>query len=284
MKCKNCGINYDDSEKECPMCGTRAGHGTRAAAPHYTGYGHTVHDETSCTHETFSTKQSFSRRVRPVTQPRQTVLNGQSAKKKPARGASIAVIIVVVLLSVLLPIVQSFAEHWEELRAYLETGDSYSDFTDLPAPDTYDYDNGMIFEPMLQGDWIVDRADGGTLKISIDGDGYYALECATDNYHYYETGVMYLWYNSEDEEGYWSETYTPAAYDSYTLNLDRREMRSEGMPPRALASGVERDVYLVLYENKEQADGSRYIVWDYTGRGEPLITEEFTEMHKVQGG
>ena len=32
MKCQHCGINFDDSERACPMCGARAGSRGRLGA------------------------------------------------------------------------------------------------------------------------------------------------------------------------------------------------------------------------------------------------------------
>lgn len=294
MKCQNCGINYDDSEKECPMCGTKAGRGTHTATPHYTGYGHTVHDEKSCTHQTFTRDQSFSarpqqqsaaRRVQPAAKPRATVLNGEPAKKKNGRGASIAVVIIVILLSVLLPLVQSLAEHWDELRYYLQDSSPYDQVAPLPATDAYDYgDDDMILEPVLQGDWVVERADGGTLKFSIDSNNEYTLTCETEQYSYSESGEVYLWYNHEDEEWYWNDTYTPEEYNGYSFYLYRREMSGAGALPAALASSKQREVVLVIFEKQAEADGTRFVVWDYAKTGAPLFSEELMEMHKVQGG
>lgn len=291
MKCQNCGINYDDSERECPMCGAKAGHGTHAATPHYTGYTHTVHDEKSCTHQTFTKDQTFSakptaaRRTVPV-QPRATVLNGQTAKKQGGKGAAIAVVIIVIALSVLLPIVQSVAEHYDELRYYLQDMNPYEDFSTLPASDEPDYDgyDDMILEPMLQGDWLIERADGGMIKLSIDGDDFYTLTCETEAYRYTETGTVWLWYNREEQSGYWNDTHTPALYNGYTFNLDRDTMSAEGAIPASLASSKDRDVYMVLFESKAQADGSHYVVWDNFKEGAPLFSEEYMQMHKVQGG
>ena len=91
MKCQHCGINFDDSERVCPICGERAGSRgrlTKATKSVYHTQNHTVNKST----------------VNSNTQ--KTIINGKekksSVEEKTKKG--IIGVVVIAVLSQVLPI------------------------------------------------------------------------------------------------------------------------------------------------------------------------------------
>ncbi|MDO4271135.1 MAG: zinc ribbon domain-containing protein [Eubacteriales bacterium] len=292
MKCLNCGINYDDGDRECPVCGTRAGKGRRANVPHYTSYEHKRHDEQSCTHRTFTKDVTFNTQGKSGKPIRDK--NPQEAAAK-ARKWAVAAVIVIALLSELLPagirVIRDFVED-------IGYGSGSYRTADLPAAsgqDEYDPDEYPDFEyvPVMLGDLLgahaaADLPGGMALDIALANDGEYEtyeLTLRDESGVYTEYGDAWCVYNYPEEELYAAD-YPPERYDSFTFCLTPESMEYE----RLTGDGVEPewyvrrreydDLWLLAYIDKETDAAT---IEDADGVG-LFNYEQFVQLQRVQNG
>ena len=90
MKCQHCGIHFDDEERVCPMCGARAGSKGRMTRPEPKWHGkpRETYTEYHPTIENSSSAKTAKSKARPIQ---------DKPKKKRAKGAVIAIIVIALL-------------------------------------------------------------------------------------------------------------------------------------------------------------------------------------------
>lgn len=292
VKCQNCGINYDDSDKECPMCGTKSGHRGRLSAPRYTGYNHKEGAE-PCSHETYTKKTTSAAPTvqKPKVSPAQqaaasrttATLNGKPVKKKGGKAAGWVAVLIVVLLGLVPTVVESLSSHMDGLRYAIEDaldGHSYGD--------GYDYSDGfyegLVDYPLLKGQWRIDRTDGGTVLLDVDGDDNYTLRISSPaGWSLEENGVLTLW-EEDQSEGAYDGRYPPESYACYSLFLAGRSVALGGQPvPEALARHEEQGLIMLLVYHEIGAPEDSFILYDYMEENAPMFPAEPEQLVKVQG-
>lgn len=280
MKCNNCGINYDDDDRECPICGTRAGAGGRASVPRYTSYIHDTHSADDCTHRSFTREFTTSKRPAAKT-PRPVKAAPDSKKSGKWIGVAIAAFI---LLAEILPVGLRFVqEQIDDLRYSIVGAYAPADSYAVPEPD-YAPAYGQEIVADLLGAWSTGTApDGGLLSLSLDADNDYALTYENGDLLYEETGWAWCVYN-EPSEGLYDEAYPPARYDSYTLCLELEETPpSQGGLPESLAA--HRDIgemWMLIYI---PLDGGDAVLHDIYGECTAFFGgAEFLPMQVLEQG
>ncbi len=213
MKCMHCGINFDDSESNCPMCGARAGSRGRMSVPHYTGEYHTSHSDRECTHKTFTRKVSY-------TGPRRT--------RVPARiwiliAVALIPIIFVFFDAVLPSLWLSYVNRYEApASAHTAYVTAIPDFdggsepiAPEPATPSDEYGDGLY--SIIPYVLATDLPDGTYIEITPGYDGY-VLDISSDSGTYHERGEALSYFRDPEEEHYDPE-YPYEDYDCYGLYL-----------------------------------------------------------------
>lgn len=273
MKCQNCGINYLDEERECPICGARAGTRGRVGE---------LEKKAAAWRERQLEDDPDYRRAKPTAQrakpgarkPRPSAKPIRDKKPGLSKGALSAIAVaVVVLLNVLPGIVSAVgdiaAQYGSEVQAF------FADFhwgEAEPAPDldweddtvyytpggTYEYDpDDYTYVYVRLHDLIGDYAsgtldDGATLKLWIDEYDEYTLAIEDETGTYDENGYTWCVYNYPEEELY-DDAYPPELYDSLTLCLTMDEYNYDGAQYDRYSDRLERgsDLWLVVYVDHE---------------------------------
>lgn len=238
MKCQHCGINFEDTEKECPMCGARAGSRGRLS-------------------------QRRGPSFRPIRKEAQepTFLNGrivknpQSAKMKPAKkkgGKKAAVVIIAVIILILMELVPVLLSAASELGSNMldrVLGEFESGIYDSYGSYEYDSDTfelatledliGSVSAAALpDGNYLVFEANGDEYRLSVEGQ-------------YQESGEAWTLYNDPSGNAYIEEAeYPEADYDSYILCFEADEIG------RADSFGGESTgaIWLVLQINRQTGE------------------------------
>nr|WP_297172073.1 hypothetical protein [uncultured Agathobaculum sp.] len=98
MKCQHCGINFDESERECPVCGARAGSRGRLG-----GAKEQVKNVSPAPVNARVTARRARASARPIRE-----------NKKRSMGRAVIVVILLVVLLNLLPVLARLASGvWE---------------------------------------------------------------------------------------------------------------------------------------------------------------------------
>lgn len=139
MKCQHCGIHFDDEERVCPMCGARAGSKGRMTrpAPKWHGKPRETYTEYHPTIENSSSAKTAKSKARPIK---------DKPKKKRAKGAVIAIIVIALLQIV--PAIFAFV--MDDLVPEIE-----SSFGNAPAPE-YDSDYSDDYDTDYDSDYAYD--------------------------------------------------------------------------------------------------------------------------------
>lgn len=263
------------------MCGAKSGAKGRLSAPRYTQYGHKEGAE-PCTHQTF-TREAGDGKPKPVRPPRLpagrgTLMNGKPVPKKSGKGMGIAVALAFVLLRLLVPAIQWVGDRVQDI------GYSNDHSADTYADDTYDQ---LVTEPLLKGQWHIDRTDGGTLELDVDGDNRYALVIASpEGWTVHESGVATLW-EEPQEDGAYDDRYPPEEYDCYSMyrNIDALEFEPDenGAVPESLTQYYHEDgmPVMLLYREIAAPEGD-FILFDFTQNGAPLFPSEPERLLRKQ--
>lgn len=241
MKCRNCGINFYDEEKACPMCGARASRdgqkkGVRptilngravggGALPRTTG--HTVLNGK----KTRAARQ-FSGDGKPAEH-----------KKSGAVGWLVALGIIFKIGSELLSSgglgdVGTFAR--EKIADF--TGGSVPAFSDSvpePMPD-------RTVEASLAGGWKFTEAHGAQATLYMQPEGTYTMHLEGKTWIADENGVC--WTEPEPQGTVRAEGMPPAEeFDAYTLHLEMHTRTASGDE----APEHETSYILTLYQSKK---------------------------------
>lgn len=274
MKCQHCGINFDDGEKTCPVCGARAGSRGRLSEPRkFTFQPKTVRPKakerteyesvqseidpeyesvrTTAQHKTHSHEaQPLGRKARPSAKP---------IRENRVKG-SITAAIVVAAIVFLLNIAPAFISLIEDSTANFpeRLPDFIYDFTD--GDSNYDYDGADTYIDLsiLVGEQIeLPLSDGATLALYFEPgeDGAYTLGyIAPDgSKQYVEQG--YSSCSEESDSWYDEENFPTEDYEFYLTWMTKNEEAASNtaVPPWYDARG-ESNIWLCIYRSR--TDGS----------------------------
>ena len=265
MKCQNCGVNYLDEDRECPICGARAG--TRGRVGELEKKAAAWREHQLEENPNYRKARPRARKAQPSTKP--------IRDKKPSKGKATAIVAMLVLIVNLLPFLGSaLSEVVDNL------GSAVSMFTDnfawdeaTPDPDiwadtedgltyytpgaTYEYnadDYTYIYVDLydLFGDYSTGTlSDGSTVNLWVDEYDNYTLMIQDSAGTYDETGYTWCIYNYP-EEGMYDDSYPPDQYDSLTLFLTADETGYDGNQPERYDDRREgADLWLIVYVDRD---------------------------------
>ncbi len=269
MKCQHCGVNFDDDDRYCPICGARAGSRGRMSEPkqtpspirwmeHMQQTPHTKHDHPA---------QANARRATACAQPIRDEYSsarrtGQGAQKRKGNSKKAIIVAVVVFLLVnFLPMLFSLIGAIVD-----EFGSSIPDFGDLAEDwandsgysDYYD-DHDRTFAEAIGDQILTLDAAGGTLTLWSTGDDTYQLTWnSADGADYYdEHGCVWCSY-SDDEYDYRLSEFPIDQYDEYfiALTADATEYTAnipEWCADRATGDSTD-SLWLIAYVDRDTGD------------------------------
>ena len=278
MKCQHCGINYSDEDRECPICGARAG--TRGRV------GELEKKAAAWREKQFADEPTYQK-----TRTRKTPIRAKQAKPsvKPIRetpkgkGKVAAVVAAAVIVLNLLPALAPMAANvfsnmrgsvssfeldlgdWgtSEPDAEAKAWDDYDDNTVYYTPgETYEYDPDnyasvyAILHDLTGDHAMATLADGTNIDLWVDpGEmGDYSLMIDDGTGTYEESGYTWCVYNYPEEEMY-DENFPPAQYDSLTLSLSCDEMSYGGvLYDRYDTRQQSTDLWLIVYVDRQTGD------------------------------
>lgn len=243
MKCPHCYCNYDDSERECPMCGTRSSTAacqnsrhksityptTRTGAQPARARSHPAGNAAPRRPVTTARPQA---QARPASYNRGSRRDPESAAKKRRRNVWIAIVAVILVTS----LVDYGASFFYQLRRDLEYQDDgfhfYDDSVAAPepvpepmSPEPEDTPDDEIADGEQPGDGIVRGGD----YFCEDTELYLTLDFTEETYwlsvkDHVEAGTFFTLANDPDvDSDYFSEEFPAAEYDSYVLYLQPDE-------------------------------------------------------------
>lgn len=265
MKCQNCGVNYLDEDRECPICGARAG--TRGRVGELEKKAAAWREHQLEENPNYRKARPRARKAQPSTKP--------IRDKKPGKGKAAAIVAMLVLIVNLLPVLGSaLSEVIDNL------GSAVSTFTDnfawdeaTPDPDIWaDTEDGLIYYTPgttyeynaddytyvyvnlydLFGDYSTGTlSDGSTVNLWVDEYDNYTLMIQDSMGTYDETGYTWCIYNYP-EEGMYDDSYPPEQYDSLTLFLTADETSYDGNQPERYDDRREgADLWLIVYVDRD---------------------------------
>ena len=293
MKCQHCGINYNDEDRECPICGARAGSRGRvgelekkAAAWREKQF----EAEPTCQQTRTRKTNTRAKKAKPSVKP---IRETQKGKGKVAAVVAVAVLLLNLLPS-LIPVAEDlFQSIGDSVNTFeIDLGDwgasapdaeaedwaSYDDGAQYYTPgETYEYDPDNFTSVYVRlHDLIGDNAtatlsDGTTLNLWVDadnGDGY-RLELDDGAGVYSEQGYYWCVYNFPEEEMY-NENYPPEQYDSLALCLTAEETGYDGI------------TYAERYNDRLEDDADLWLL-AYVDRETGLLTLQDVESTGLFG-
>lgn len=274
MKCQHCGINFSDEDRECPICGARAGSRGRvgemekkAAAWRERQFADKPTYQKTSTRKTSARAKKATPSVKPIK---------ETPKGKGKVAAVVAAAVVIInLLPGIASVVGDIAEHYgSELQSIVvdmgwgenvpdaeaEAWDSYDDSVIYYTPgDTYTYDaDNYISVYVRLSDLIGDGAtatlsDGTTMQLVADAgsEDRYTLTLDDGTGIYEESGYYWGVYNYPEEAGY-SDNYPPEQYDTLVLCLTLEELNYNGsLHERYDPRQENMDLWLLAYVDRE---------------------------------
>lgn len=224
MKCPHCYCNYDDTERECPMCGTRSSLAACKNAKHkaisYQGTrvsnGRTVPTMLNNSRTAKNTRTKTAASAKKQTKP---VYNQSSRETADAmqrrRRKLITIVVVLILLLNFLPALISGILHLADDLLYSapfmeeDSWDSSYEESVLPPADAVEADSYYYCEDL-------------DLYLDIYSDDTYAI--VTPDYS--ETGALWCLYNDPEEEdgaSYYTAEFPSSQYESYIYYFERDE-------------------------------------------------------------
>ena len=274
MKCQHCGINFDDGEKTCPVCGARAGSRGRLSEPRkfpfqpkpvrpkakerteYESVQSEIDPEyesvrTTAQHQSHSHEaQPLGRKARPSAKPI------RENRVKGSRTAAIVVAAIVFLLNIAPAFIGLIEDSTANFPERLP--DFIYDFTDGDSSHDYDNADTYIDLSILVGEQIeLPLSDGATLALYFEpGEaGAYTLGyIAPDgSKQYVEQG--YSSCSEESDSWYDEENFPTEDYEFYLTWMTKNEEAASNttVPPWYDARG-ESDIWLCIYRSR--TDGS----------------------------
>lgn len=277
MKCQHCGINFDDGEKTCPVCGARAGSRGRLSEPRkfpfqtktvrpkakerteYESVQSEIDPEyesvrTTAQHQSHSHEaQPLGRKARPSAKPI------RENRVKGSRKAAIVVAAIVFLFNIV-PAVISFVTD-RAVNLFDTVPDFLYDVAD-GIGGGYEYDNTtdeVVLENLIGTENYLLLDDGTQLYLRAMGQGddseqYTLGVLAPDGQQQYlEEGT--IWCTKESDSWYDEDNFPSEKYDFYIAVLTRdTEAESNSFTPEWRENLGDTDLWLCVYVNRN--DGS----------------------------
>lgn len=237
MKCPHCYCNYDDSERECPMCGTRSSL-ISCKNPKHKSISHPYTKQTggrtvptmvndARTRKTAPPRSRTSTPARPQTrkpQPKpaynqsskETAESIQRRKRRIVKWVVIAVLLLNFLPAILGGIF-SLVSNFSDLP-FLEHDDIGFGYSDH-------YEEEPVAEPAdmvsIVSEYYCEELD---LYLIIRDDETYELYTGDSSFE--ETGYLYLLYNDPEDDAdsfYFTEQFPADKYESWVYYFERNE-------------------------------------------------------------
>lgn len=274
MKCQHCGINFEDGERFCPICGERAGSKGRLSEtgkplfPHKTvrprvekkTERESVRSAIDPEYESVRTTaqhKTHSHEARPIgTKAVPSAMPKKSGGAKGSRKAGAIIAAVVVLVNFIPTIISLIEDSTTNFPERLP--DFIYDFTDGDSSHDYDNADTYIDLSILVGEQIeLPLSDGATLALYFEpGEaGAYTLGyIAPDgSKQYVEQG--YSSCSEESDSWYDEENFPTEDYEFYLTWMTKNEEAASNttVPPWYDARG-ESDIWLCIYRSR--TDGS----------------------------
>ncbi|MGE4549332.1 MAG: hypothetical protein AB7C89_07260, partial [Intestinibacillus sp.] len=216
---------------------------------------------------------------------RGTLLNGKPVKKKGGRGVGVAVALVIALLNIMPPAIEWVGDRVRDVGYGIEEAlDGYGgDYgSDADEADAYE---GMVLEPLLEGQWHTDRAGGGALELNVDGEDRYTLVITSpEGWTLQESGTVTLW-EEPQEDGVYDERFPPETYDCYSLYLSAEDIQlaqSAGAAPETIAQHRQEGILALLVYQETAAPDSGFLLYDYGNVYAPLFPPEPERLLRKQ--
>ena len=267
MKCQHCGVNFEDTEKVCPMCGAKAGSPGRMSVqkPKWHGKPRETYTEYHPTIENSSSVKPVKSKAKPIK---------EKPKKKNGKLAVIAILIIALLR--IAPAIFEFLVD-DVLPDFLdEWGPSYTadynadhaydeDYSD----DTYAYDDdyATLYDAFGENG-ITAEEYGNTYLFKASGDGArYEFSCTEeDGSRFRSTGTA--WCCAEDDaDYYYREEYPYDEYLMYSVNLTPEHQEAGGTRPEwcnFLLQSKEDSIWLTVFQSRT---ADEVVVEDMDGVG-----------------
>ncbi len=249
MKCQHCGINFEDTEKECPVCGARAGSpGRMSTTKRSTFSGKTVRGSGK---KSYSQKASFPA---PDSRARGTYKNQQNKRTK-----AVVLVSALCMIAGFLPAIMGIA--YRQLKS-INTGPqpeiSYS--TAVRVYSLYD---------VLDGGISTELSDGTYISLYPYSDDEYELYIETPEGSYSETGKGQC--SPIEYDDMYNPAFPPELYTTYELYLSASQIEYDNADgsdtiPEAYNSRMNstEELYLILYVN---TDYNFVTLYDINGSG-----------------
>lgn len=272
MKCQHCGINFDDGEKTCPVCGARAGSRGRLSEPRkfpfqpktvrpkakerteYESVQSEIDPEyesvrTTAQHQSHSHEaQPLGRKARPSAKPI------RENRVKGSRTAAIVVAAIVFLLNIAPAFIGFVTDRAANL--FDTVPDFLYDVTD--GIDGYEYDTDdekVELEDLLGTENYLPLDDGTQLYLRAmeqgdDSEQYTLGVLAPDGQQQYiEMGT--IWCTKESDSWYDEDNFPSDQYDFYIAVLTRdTEAESNSFTPEWRENIGDTDLWLCVYVNR----------------------------------
>lgn len=280
MKCPQCGVHYDDSEKECPMCGARRpvfGKDSSRLARMTGKLAQPQEGEPSWSdarREKKRTHRNMDRKAHP------TALNGKPYKPKKKWGPVKIIILVLVLVNLLPMLLGLLFGMAEEVIWRVEdtVSDWGADEWDEPLPDAPE---PMYDDFPAAGVWL-GAAEPFQLTLGQEQAEEYGLpqyEVTTED-GYSERGVYwYDYYPGEDDFTY-PDQYPSEQYDWYTVYLEPQEMTGGEESPE-LDAYFTQGGYVELFVSKDSE--TQAYLWNLEGVPWMTMDEELSILQLSDG-
>lgn len=257
MKCQHCGINFDDSERECPICGARAGSrgrlgdGAKAIRPR-------SRESDSAEGGAYPSYPSKSKPAR-ARKARASVKPIRENKKR-SKGKVAAIVAAAAVLINFVPLLTDLFDNFADSVSTYQFDSAVSEVQEdlyyVPGESyTYDPDHYQSVYAALYdltgGYAAAALSDGSVLELDVQpGDmGDYTLIMQDGTGAYLETGYTWCSYNYPEEEMY-NEAYPPDRYDCFTLclTMDGNSYEGEqGSLPKRYALDEYGERWFLLY-------------------------------------
>lgn len=242
MKCQHCGVNFDDEERACPICGARAGSRGRMSASRGTGSTQRRYTKTSGTQRSCTTAASGKT---GSGKPKTTVAGKRGSKMR----AGIVVALLVVLVEFLPAGMRAVSRVWEDITD--RAGHAVREPA-VPAQEETPSQSSRSLYDLLGPETAIDLPDGGMIALSLgEGEGgAYRLVLNSAAGQYIENGETWCSYDGVSTI---DEAFSEEEYDWYAVALTCLEVESGlpgGEPLWAAVREPGEDIWLMVYVSR----------------------------------
>lgn len=282
MKCRKCGVHYDDGDRICPMCGARNLHiGIKAGRPGSEQKAQSTQAVPVPPENRQKTGWNAGRAGGELPRAR-TVM----AEMSPATKAWVIRCIAMLALVCGIMVVQL-------IGLGINAGSSASGgFSLEPMPQegaSYGY---VTYYGAMQGMWSAEYPDGGALSIRIDDkDVYDLLYLSPEGWKYQESGEIYLYWNDPADEVFFQEEYDSTGYESYFLELERESFSSVSSPESFLENVHRGQIEFLMYQAHGEKKSYVLAAGCFLGEGRDafgstsaIFPQEPVELALLEGG